>query len=199
MSKKTGFTLIELMIAIMIFAIISVISYRIISSLLITKQVVTAAQNKWGGLARAVTRMSSAIQSAIPLVIRDENGAVIPALLGKNKLEQQFDAQLEMTVSGRVGDAVYGTFPPKRVGFRFIGGTLYQVTWPVLNRVITTTPRVDILLTDIAKFDVEFLYPDLKWRDSWPLDNFNVTQLPAGIRINIIMKSGESITRQWSI
>jgi general secretion pathway protein J len=199
MRKKTGFTLIELMIAIMIFAIISVISYRIISALLITKQVVTDSQNKWGSLARAINRISGAIHGAIPLVIRDYNGAIIPATLGRSKLEQKFDAQLEMTVSGRVGDAVYGIFPPKRVGFRFIGGTLYLVSWPVLNRVITTTPRVDVLLRDVSEFTVSFLYPDMQWRDSWPLDVPSVDKLPSGIKINIVMKSGESILRQWSL
>ena len=199
MRRKTGFTLIELMIAIMIFAIISLISYRVISALLITKQVVTNSQNKWGSLARANNRISGAIRGAIPLVIRDDNSAIMPAVMGKSKLEQKFDAQLEMTVSGRIGDAVYGTYPPKRIGFRFIGGTLYLVSWPVLNRVITTTPRVDILLSGVSEFTVNFLYPDMKWRDSWPLNGMRPNVLPSGIKINIVMKSGETILRQWSL
>ncbi|MBY0379998.1 MAG: type II secretion system minor pseudopilin GspJ [Burkholderiales bacterium] len=194
-----GFTLIEVMIAIMIFAIISVISYRIISALLITKQVVTNAQNKWGNLAHSINRISTAMNSAIPLVVRDTDGMVIPAVLGKNKLQQQFDSQLELTMSGKIGDPVYGTSPPRRVGFRFIKGTLYEVSWPVLNRVITTNPRVDVLLNNVALFTVNFLYPDKEWRDTWPLDNTNITQLPTGIKIDIQMNSGEKIMRQWNV
>lgn len=197
MKKNSGFTLIELMIAIMIFAIISIISYRIISSLLITKQVVTDAQNKWGNLAHSINRISNAINSAIPLVIRDSQGTIVPATLGKKKLSQQFDAQLELTISGRIGDTIYGTSPPKRIGFRFINGTLYQISWPTLNRVITTTPRVDILLNNISSFTVNYLYPDKQWRDMWPLDTPSFVLLPNGIKISIKMDSGEDIERLW--
>lgn len=199
MKKSTGFTLIELMIAIMIFAIISLISYRIISSLLKTKQVVTAAQNKWGGISQSINRMGLAIQDAIPLVIRDGNGNVQPAVLGKNKLDTAYDAQLELTVGGSIGDPVYGITPPKRIGFRYNAGTLYMISWPVLNRVPTTAPRVDVLLKNVSIFTVNFLYPDKQWRDTWPLDAPSITQLPTGIKINITMNSGEQIFRQWAI
>lgn len=199
MKRKLGFTLIELMIAIMIFAIISVISYRIISALLKTKQVVATAQSKWGGIAHAINRISTAINSCIPLVVRDLDGNPMPAVLGLNKLNRQFDSQLELTTSGRVGDAIYGTIPPKRIGFRFIKGTLYQVSWPVLNRAKNTTPTVDVLLENINYFTISYLYPDNQWRDSWPLDNSGFTILPTGIKIDIKMNSGEEVVRQWAL
>ncbi len=199
MIKKTGFTLIELLIAIMIFAIISIISYRIISALLITKEVVTKAQNKWGELAGSINRINMAINSAIPLPIRNAEGDVVASMLGKNKLNQQFDAQLELTISGRIGDPVYDTTPPRRVGFRFIGGILYEVNWPVLNTIITTTPRVDQLLHNVSSFQVQYLYPDKQWRDQWPLDNNNTSHLPSGVKVNILMVSGERIIRQWNL
>ena len=199
MIKKTGFTLIELLIAIMIFAIISIISYRIISTLLVTKEVVTKAQNKWGELASAINRINMAINSAIPLPIRNAEGDMVAALLGKNKLNQQFDSQLELTISGRIGDPVYDTTPPRRIGFRFINGVLYEITWPVLNPTLNTTPRVDQLLHNISSFQVQYLYPDKQWRDQWPLDNTNVSYLPSGIKIDILLLSGERIIRQWNL
>ncbi len=199
MKKAKGFTLIELMIAIMIFAIISIISYRIISSLLKTKQVVTAAQNKWGGISQSINRIGLAIQDAIPLVIRDGDGSIKPAVLGKNNLETAYDAQLELTTGGSIGDPVYGISPPKRMGFRYNGGTLYMISWPVLNRVINTTPRVDVLLANVSSFTVNFLYPDKQWRDTWPMDAPSITQLPTGIKIEINMTTGEKIFRQWAI
>ena len=194
-----GFTLIELMVAIMIFAIISVISYRAISSLVTTKQVVTAAQDKWGGIARAVNQMSTGWSRAMPLAARDENGILIPAVLGKNKLDGNFDAQLEFTTSGFIGDTVYGSVPPRRVGFRFLNGKLYMVTWPYMNRVPGSKPQVDLMMDHVNTFTVNFFYPDKQWRDTWPMDTGNFTNLPPGLKIYIKMDSGEEIIRQWAI
>lgn len=195
--KSQGFTLIELMVAVIIFAIISIISYKTLSSLVTTKEVVETAQNKWGGVSKTINQMSTACHRAIPLVIRDENGLIMPAVLGKNKLNSKYDAQLELTTSGFIGDPEYGSIPPKRVGFRFVKGKLYLVAWPVLNRVQSTVPDLKLLLEHIAVFNVNFLYPDKQWRDTWPLDSSNIGTLPTALKVYIKMDSGEEITRQW--
>lgn len=194
-----GFTLIELLVAIMIFAVISVISYKTIASLVTTQKVVNNAQAKWGSLSKTISIMSSSWDRAIPLAVRDENGILLPAVYGKNKLSGNFDSQVEFTLNGFVGDPQYGASPPKRLGFRFLNGQLYLVSWPVLNRIQSTEPRVDLLLDNIDTFTVEFLYPDKQWRDTWPLDNSNFTNLPPGFRVYIKLKSGEEISRVWAL
>ncbi len=200
MIKQTkGFTLIELMVAIIIFAIISVMSYRAIASLVTTKQVLTKAEDKWGGIARAINQISTNWDKAIPLAYRDENGVLMPAVVGKNKLSGNFDAQLELTISGMIGDEEYGTMSPRRIGFRFLNGTLYMVTWPFLNRAPFSQAQVEALLKNVDTFTVNFLYPDKQWRDSWPSDINSFTTLPPGLEIYIKMKSGEEITRRWAL
>lgn len=199
MLKKNGFTLIELMIAIMVFAIISLISYRIIISLLTTKEVVNKYQSKWGEVSQVINKINNSIKNAIPLTIRDEYGIIKPAILGKNKLEDKYDSQLEITISGSIGDDIYGSNPPQRIGFRFIDNKLYLVSWPVLNRVITTTPRFDILLNNVKVFKIEYYYPNREWKDFWPLDINSYNTLPIGLRITIELFSGEIIFRQWYI
>jgi general secretion pathway protein J len=197
--KVHGFTLIELMVAIMIFAIISVLAYRTISTLVTTKQVVTKAQDKWGSLANAIFRIDNAWNRAVPLVIRDGSGNILPAVLGQNKLNTSYDAQLEITENGYIGDEVYGSTPPKRIGFRFVDGKLYLVTWPVLNRVLTTRPQLNLLLDNVADFKVTYFYPDRNWRDTWPGDISNIANIPPGMKVDIKMKSGDEIIRQWAL
>lgn len=194
-----GFTLIELLVAIMIFAVISVISYKTIASLVTTQKVVNSAQAKWGSISKTISILSSSWDRAIPLAVRNENGILLPAVYGKNKLSGNFDSQVEFTLNGFAGDPQYGASPPKRLGFRFLNGQLYLVSWPVLNRVQSTAPRVDLLLDNIDTFTVEFLYPDKQWRDTWPLDNGNFTNLPPGFKVYIKLKSGEEITRVWAL
>ena len=199
MNKNRGFTLIELMVAIIIFAFISVISYRIVTSLVTTKEVAGKAQAKWGDLSLAMSNFNSSRSRSIPLVARDGQGNILPAVLGKSKLGSLYDSQLEMTVSGYIGNEVQGTSPPKRIGYRFYNGSLYLVTWPVLNRVLQTQPEIDLLVSNVNNFTVQYRYPDQQWRDTWPPDGGDPTVLPSGLKVSLNLKSGESIDRSWAL
>ena len=196
--KNHGFTLIELLVALVIFAIISIISYRTLSSLITTKETISRVEEKWSGITNGINIISIAWHRVIPLVVRSENGLIIPAVWGKNRLGSNSDAQLEFTVSGSIGDPVYGSTPPRRVGFRFQNNKLYLVIWPVLNRIDTTRPQLDILIENVALMTVNFLYPDQQWRDIWPQPGMNLDQMPLGIKIYIKMQSGEEFIRQWA-
>lgn len=197
MHKRAGFTLIELMVAILIFSIISIISYRTLASLVTTKQIVTSTQDKWSGIVNGVSLISSAWNRAIPLTVRDENGTLIPAVIGKDKLERATDAQLELTLSGSISNPIFGTIRPRRLGFRFDDGKLFLVTWPVLNRVRTTQPQLDLLMDNVASFQQSFIYPDKSWHDEWPPAGIPIDQLPVGLKFTIVTKNGETIMRQF--
>lgn len=198
-NRNTGFTLIELMVAVMIFAIIAVISYRTLTSLVATKEVVEAAQNKWGGISKTMNQMSVYCNRIVPMTILDGDGSTLPAVLGKNKLSGNFDSQLEMTTSGFIGDLAYGSTPPKRIGFRYANGKLFLVIWPVLNRVPNSKPDMILLSTQVAVFNVKYLYQDRQWYDTWPLSVSDYANVPIAIKMYIKMTSGEEITRQWAL
>lgn len=197
-NKHSGFTLVELMIAIMIFAIIGIISYRTLSSLVTTKQVVTTTQEKWNGISSTINWLNNAWDRSIPLVVRDENGIIIPAIIGKDKIAGKFDSQLELTLCGYIRDTNYGYSPPRRIGFRFKDNNLYLVTWPALNRIQTTQPQLDLLVDKVADFDLSFLYPDRQWRNTWPQAGMRIDQMPVAMRVVLTMQSGEKIMRQWA-
>ena len=197
--KNNGFTLIELLVAIMIFAIISVISYRTLDSLVTTQKIVTQAQQKWGGLSKALSKFSAAFDRAIPLPVNNGDGIILPAVYGKNKLDTKYDSQLELTLNGFSGDPHYGFSPPVRIGFRYLNGELYYVSWPVLNRVPSTVPSIYLLLNGINQFKIEYFYLDRVWRDTYPMDNSSYTKLPIGVRLYIKLDTGEEVTRQWAL
>jgi general secretion pathway protein J len=193
----SGFTLIEIMVTVLIFAIISTVSYRIVSSLVKTNQIVEETQNKWGSLSLVSTNIGRSVNRLIPLIVRDNNGRVLPAMYGRTELSGMYDGQLEMTLSGTIGDEVTGVKPPKRVGYRLYKNTLYLVSWPVLNRSASTTPQIDVLLDDVVTFEPQFLYSDGKWYPTWPPEDSRPEVLPSAIRVDLVMKSSESITREW--
>ncbi len=197
LSYKKGFTLIEIMVTVFIFAIISTVSYKIVTSLVKTNQIVDETQTKWGDLSLVSANIGRSVNRLIPLVVRDNNGQILPALYGKSNLNGSYDAQLEMTLSGVVGDEVTGIKPPKRVGYRFYKNTLYLVSWPMLNRAVGTTPQIDTLIDQVESFTPQFLYSDGKWYNSWPPEGGRQDSLPVALQINLTMLSSESVTRVW--
>lgn len=201
-NKNRGFTLIEIIIAILIYSVIATISYRIVTTLIITKQVTDEEQNKWSNLSLLMSHLSNDWNKSVPLSVRDQYGDLIPPFIGKEKLSGQYDAQVELTVNGYLpNNLFYNTVnPPKRIGYRFYNGAIYLITWPVLHRVQQTKPEITMMMDGVKDFTVEYLYPDNTWKNSWP-PPFRVQNnvMPKAFRVTIALKTGEVINRQWAL
>jgi general secretion pathway protein J len=202
MKKNRGFTLIEIIIAIIIYSIIATISYRIVTSLIITKQVTDEEQNKWSNLSLLMSHLSNDWNKSIPLSVRDQYGNLLPPLQGKDKLVGMSDAQLEFTVNGYLpNNLFYNTvIPPKRIGYRFYNGAIYLITWPMLNRVQQTRPEITLMMDGIKSFNLEYMYPDQTWKPVWPpLTATESNVMPKSFRLKMVLKTGEEINRQWAL
>lgn len=195
MKKNSGFTLVELLVAVAIFAIISVIAYETIASLANTKQIITKNQQKWTGLVNAIDDISLFWHDSIPLMIRNNDGNLEAALVGQQILQNKTDGQLELTVAGYVGNIISGSVPPKRVGFRYQNHKLYLIIWPVLNRAMTTRPEVEMLLDNVDDFKIQYLYSDRQWHDTWPDNSSDFANMPFGLKVYLKLASGEEVTR----
>jgi len=198
MKKRNGFTLIELMVAILIFSIISTMSYRIILILVKTKEVVTSNQQKWSSLSRFMNRVNEAWINKMPIPVYDTNGKIMPDVYGRETINEKYDSQLEITIAGSIGDNVNKSTPPKRVGFRFINNKIFYVIWNVLNRVQSTQPEIYLILDNVKNFNIEYLYTDQQWRAFWPANGGNLYSSPVAIKMTIELENGEIITREWA-
>ena len=200
--KQSGFTLIEIIIAIVIYSIIATICYRIVTSLILTKQITDEEQNKWSNLSLLMSHLSNDWNKSIPLSVRDQYGNLLPPLQGKDKLLSFSDAQLEFTVNGYLPSTLfYSTvIPPKRIGYRFYNGAVYLITWPMLNRVQQTRPEITMLMDGIKEFKIDYLYNDQSWKPVWPaLASPESNVMPKSFRVKVVLKTGEEINRQWAL
>jgi general secretion pathway protein J len=74
MKKQTAFTLIELLIALTIFAILSIISYRTLSSVFQTREQLNLESAKWRDLSLFFTRLESDLANTLDREIRTADG-----------------------------------------------------------------------------------------------------------------------------
>ena len=61
-------------------------------------------------------------------------------------------------------------------------------------------PTVDTLLEGIAEFNLRYLTSQLTWEKQWvPPVVANVSILPKGVEVELVLKSGEKLTRFFSL
>ena len=168
--RVSGFTLIEVLVALVIFGIFAVLAYAGLGRLLDNRERLTAEQRVWQELSQAFLRISDDVAHARPRGVRDVTGvSPLPAFVGR-----LFDSRalaepsLELT---RGGELNYGSAPRsdlRRVAYRLKEGRLVRITWPVLDRAPVTEPLEAPLLGDVETFELRFYDASGGLVDTWP-------------------------------
>ncbi|MDZ7686481.1 MAG: type II secretion system minor pseudopilin GspJ [Gammaproteobacteria bacterium] len=79
--RARGFTLIEVLIAISIFALIGLAGYRLLTSVTTTHDRVRTAVDEFSELGRAMTFIARDVYQVTERPVRDEYGEPLPALM----------------------------------------------------------------------------------------------------------------------
>lgn len=150
-----GFTLLELLVSMAIFAIIGVMAMGGLNSIL-TQQAQTKIQlQRLQQVQRAIRLITADLAEASPRAVRDELGSGIqPPFatgVGTNDL-------IVLTRDGwRNPFAIQRRGTLQRVQYRLESGKLLREYWRVLDRTLTEPPRSQTLLEDVDSIDLQFL------------------------------------------
>jgi general secretion pathway protein J len=196
-SRPDGFTLIEVLIAIAIFALMAGVAYRGLTAILETRQRVDAENEKWRNIGLLFTRLERDLAVAVPRPIRDAAKPYADALAGETVIVGEYGAQLAFTRMGSPDDTgVMGA--PQRVGYRIKNNNVEVLLWPVLDQAPRTVPEPNIIATDISDMTFRYLDNNQQWQSRWPpAGNYPTGShlLPNAVEVSITLTSGEIITR----
>lgn len=157
-----GFTLLELLVAIAILALVAVGSYRLLFDTIATRDQGLAHEKALRDLQRTDMILQRDLQQAAPRPIRDEFGDVQPALVLAE------DKGLEFTRRGWRNPLQQQRSDLVRVRYRLISGRLVREHWLELDRARTSTPVQTVLLDNVGAFRVQAHWGG-NWSASWPL------------------------------
>lgn len=195
--NSCGFTLLELLVALAIFALISAFAYRGLDLILQTRGQVTAEGRKWRELSLFFARVEQDMIFLAKRHVRDSRDLKSPALVGESVPAGDDDAQLVFTRMGRIGQGgVSGDV--YRVGYRLRDGTLQMLVWSVLDQAPRTRPAVEDLIGGLRKLEIRYLGADGEWRQRWPAPGA-VDELPAAVEIALELADGRRISRLFSV
>ncbi len=187
-----GFTLIEIMVALMIFALLSGVGYRGLDAVLRAKARVDEESARWRDLALTFVNIQQSLASSVERPVRDRSGNVAAPFVGAASVRNEDEAPLVFTRMGYADQR--GTLGDlQRIGYRVRQQRLEQLVWPVLDQAPTTEPEAFELIDGIASLSLRYMSRDGAWLTSWPAAG--ATALPAAVEFSLTLTSGEPMKR----
>ena len=200
---SSGFTLLEVLIAISVTALIGLGSWQLLNSAIRTYELGQENLEALSLLQRAQLSIERDFSQILPRAIRDEFGDYQAAL----KDGEDFYT-VELTRAGWRNPMQEKRSELQRVAYELNDGQLLRHHWKVLDRAQDSLPVTRRLLENVERFEVAYLNESDAWIDEWPpLSNNNDTesqdkmsryaQLPKAVRIELEHPRYGLITRYF--
>jgi general secretion pathway protein J len=200
---QNGFTLLEIMMALFIFAILATLVTGVLRTVIQAHARNDLAAQQLQDLQVALTLLQSDMQQMIDRPVLDRSGNALPSLIANTASNAN---SLEFTRSGFVNPlATDRRSTLQRVAYHLDGNNLVRETWMVLDRANTTQSAKNTLLSGVKSLKFRFMGLQNQFYDYWPTPlpmppdpNVIVPILPRGIEAIITFETGGTLTRVFT-
>jgi general secretion pathway protein J len=164
--RARGFTLLEVLVAVVIFGIISLLAYGGYNQLIRQSEIVESSATRTRAIQSSIQRMSEDFAMLEPRPIREPLGETLePALRAGGT---RTDTLLDLTRSGWTNPAGLSRSTLQRVTYRLMDNKLERAYWSALDRTLTTEPTSAVLLDKVRTASFRFMDQNQSWHDQWP-------------------------------
>jgi len=190
---KRGFTLLELLVALSIFSILSVMAYGGLQTVITTKQSTQKSADRIAEIQLAMMRISNDLRQAVSRSIRDEYGDFSPAMQSSKNSNET----MAWTRAGYRNPAHLKRSHVQRVAYKLQQQKLLRITWPVLDRAQDTKAMETEVLLNIESIEWRFLNNENEWLSTWPEegDKAELYPLPKAVELTLELQDWGKIRR----
>jgi len=193
--NNEGFTLLEVLIAIAIFSLISLSSFTIFDTVLSADETAKQHSERHNELQRAFIILERDITQIARRSVRLNGEAPLDKLLQTSG--NAFDSEEQALAFVRHGWTNPGLLLPRSdmqaVAYRLVDETLERLHFNFVDAVVGEEPKIRPLITDISALTFEF-YDGKKWQKTW-LE----ISLPLAIAIDVDTNDYGLIRRQFLV
>lgn len=190
-----GFTLIEMLVVFMVFALIGVISSQLVSRVIDNQRTMAERGDRFAAVQRAMQILQRDLMQIINRPVRDQLGDPIePLMIGA-------DGLVEFTRLGWRNPLDQRRSDQQRVAYVTEDGDLYRAYWRVLDRAPDSEPVRQRLLEDVEQIEFFALDAGGNEHSFWPIaaNQDDPQNRLAGIVLRMDVAPFGSIERVWEV
>lgn len=187
-SAEHGFTLIELLVALMIFAMLSAAGVLLLGNAVSAQGAVARHLDDQGAMTRIVALLDQDMTRALPRISRTENGLLAPAFFSRTPSDEEPFLQFVRGGWSNPDDAARASV--QKVEYWLREGRLERRAYPMVDGARGDEPV--LLLEDVQALSIAFRGPDGEWLDEW--QQANPLAMPVAMRLVVTRAGQEPLT-----
>ena len=194
--KQRGFTLIEVLVAMAILAVVIMATHQILDSTTKAKEASDEKIAELNGLQTAFRLMDQDFSQMTQRTVRNEAGDAQEQYLlaGRYILESQYDG-IAFVRDGWVNPInLLPRSELQAVGYRVLDDNLERVYRVYVDQLDNMEPRVQIVLKGIEELKFEFLDANNEWQEQW-----QIKALPKAVAVTLQQIEAEPIRRVFLV
>ena len=198
--RQTGFTLLEILIAVMITAIMAAMAYGGLNSILDTSHHTQNRDERFSRIQLSMNYLTRDLRQILPRSSRDRYGDSHPAL--ETPVDGSYLISFSRTGWSNPAEKLRSHL--QRVAYALENGELVRYHWNHIDQGPDEEPHRMVLLDKVDTLRFDFLDNKLKALEEWPplsnseQDN-NTEELPAGIRFELTLSDWGQLTRTLAL
>ena len=192
-SKTFGFTLLEVLVAMSIFAVIGLGANQMLRTMIDTHEATKNVNAEMNALLRFFSMVERDFSQYVPRKVRDEYGEPMESLMVNSG-----EYPLELTRSGWNNPAKIARSELQREAYSLEDKELRRLYWLVLDRAEDSEPIEQLVLEGVTDFQVNLIDDRDERTDSWP--SFDAqSNSPVSLEVLIETESSGQIRRLYAL
>lgn len=184
-SAEHGFTLVELLVALSIFAMVSAAGVMLLRASIDTQTAVAKRLGEGGGVNRLRSILASELASAQPRPVRDQSGNPLPAFVGESGSIAFVHAADSGGTEGALGRSRYA----------LEGGTLVRQASVAVDGASPGDPAP--LVREVTAARWRFRSLDGAWSEAWTPDD--PARLPRAVELTLERRGGVPLVLRFLV